>query len=298
MSSNSLFNQLLTQIPVLTTTNWFNWKTEMEMLLAMEGLSGIVLGTDTKDKAQDKAVWEKDDSKARVAIYFRIDSQYRPLFQGHTTSYQLWTALIAKFQASNMATRIDALRHFYTTIHDPSQPVDFYIQALKTSKEHLKAITGEDIKDQHFMDILLMNLHPDFGQIRTSILSQSTEPTLDHTLSILTKSQDIPSPSSMMIKQESVLAAYSRPPFGSGGSQVDDKGFKWCDVSGRDGVCHRCGRPGHIAAFCIINMPEKVKNWVMHKPQSGHLASEVEPQIANSAYGYGFSSSSDGPFLI
>ena len=289
---NNSFQAFLLQVPLLDSTNWFTWKNEMEMLLSMEDWDGIVSGTEPKDKAQDKAAWEKADKKARVAIYFRIDPQYRPLFQGHSTSSDLWTALKSKFQASNTATRIDALRKLYTTIHDPSQPVDFYIQALKAARGQLNAITGEDIKDQHFMDVLLMNLHPDFSQIRTSILSQATEPKLDQVLSILTKSQDISS-SSSIIKQESVLVVHSKTQPRSGGSQgspMDDRGFKWCDTK-REGVCHRCGRPGHIAGLCIFTMPENVKNWVLHRPQSANVG-EVEPEVAH------LSSVSIGPLLI
>jgi len=28
--------------------------------------------------------------------------------------------------------------------------------------------------------------------------------------------------------------------------------------------CHRCGRSGHIAARCIYDMPQHIKDWVMH----------------------------------
>lgn len=295
MSTINTFQSYLLQVPLLTTLNWFTWKTKMEMVLSTEGLDLFVLGEEVKDKADDKAAWEKADKKARVAVYFRIHQDYRSLFQSYTTSAELWTALKAKFQASNISTRIDAIRQLYITTHDPSQPVDFYIQALKTARERLKAITGEDIKDQLFMDVLLMNLHPDFSQVRTPILFQATEPTLDQVLSVLTKSQDIPSPSSAIIKQESVLSTQTRSQFGSGGSQqhpVDDKGFKWCDTK-RDGACHRCGRPGHIAASCIINMPEKVKNWVLHKPQAGHFV-QAEPEVYQASY----STTSAGPLLI
>lgn len=193
------------------------------------------------------------------------------------------TALKTKFEVSNLATRIDARRHLYTTPHDPSQSVDFYILALRTARERLKAITGEDIKDQDFMDVLLMNLHPDFSQIRTTILSQSTEPTLETVISILTKSaNDINTTS--IIKSESVFAAnYS--PFGTGGSRrdpVDDKGFKWCDPK-RDGVCHRCGKPGHQTHMCVGDMPRHIKEWVLKRPHSAHMV-DTEAS-ANAAFG-------------
>ena len=174
MATNTFFNSAISQISPLTPDNWFTWKAEMEMLLAMEGLDEIVSGAAKKDPAKDPATWDQKDKKAKGIIFFRIDPQYRSFFSSSastSTSTSLWEALKTKFEVSNLATRIDARRHLYTTPHDPSQSVDFYILALRTARERLKAITGEDIKDQDFMDVLLMNLHPDFSQIRTSILS-------------------------------------------------------------------------------------------------------------------------------
>ena len=268
MSSNSLLNSTLSQISLLTPDNWFTWKTEIMMLLGMEGLDGIVEGTEKKDDAKEKDIWEQKDKRSKGVLFFRIDSQYRSLFTSSSTStsHELWKALKDKFEASNLASRIDARRKLYTTLHDPSKSVDFYILALKNARDHLKAITGEDIKDQDFMDVLLMNLHPDFSQIRTSILSQSTEPSLATVISILTKSAaDITTTS--IIKQESVLAARSSP-FTTGGSGLtDDKGFRWCDTK-REGVCHRCGKPGHQAHMCAGDMPTFIKDWVLKRPHS------------------------------
>ena len=119
------------------------------------------------------------------------------------------------------------------------------------------------------MDVLLMNLHPDFSQIRTSILSQSTEPTLETVISILTKSA---SDLSSTIKQESVFAVRSGP-FGAGGitrDPVDDKGFRWCDAK-REGVCHRCGKPGHQAHMYVGDMSRHIKGWVLKRPHSAHV---------------------------
>ncbi|KAL1687027.1 hypothetical protein GGG16DRAFT_105315 [Schizophyllum commune] len=42
-------------------------------------------------------------------------------------------------------------------------------------------------------------------------------------------------------------------------------GFRWCDPT-HDSHCHCCGQKGHIAAYCIYDMPQKVKQWVMRRP--------------------------------
>jgi hypothetical protein len=287
-TNNTLFNSAISQISLLTPENWFTWRAEMEMLLAKEGLDAVVLGAEKKPgDSKDQPAWEQKDRKAKGVIFFRIDPQYRIFFTTtSTTSPELWKALKDKFEASNLATRIDARRQLFTTPHDPSKSVDFYIIALKSARERLKAITGEDIKDRDFMDVLLMNLHPDFSQIRTSILSQSTEPSLETVISILTKSANDLNTTSF-IKKESVFAVRSGHFGADGRDPVDEKGFKWCDAK-REGVCHRCGKPGHQAYMCAGDMPRHIKDWVLKRPQSAHM---VDADVsANVAVGYSSSS--------
>ena len=105
MAATSFFNTAISQIHLLTTDNWFTWKTEMEMLLAMEGLDEIVNGTEKKE-GDAKATWDQKDKKAKGIIFFRIDPQYRSFFASPTSSANLWEALKTKFEASNLATRI------------------------------------------------------------------------------------------------------------------------------------------------------------------------------------------------
>jgi hypothetical protein len=52
---------------------------------------------------------------------------------------------------------------------------------------------------------------------------------------------------------------------------VDDKGFRWCDTTNENG-CHRCGRPNHIAARCMYNMPQGIKDHLL--TLNSHLAQQ------------------------
>ncbi len=55
-------------------------------------------------------------------------------------------------------------------------------------------------------------------------------------------------------------------------SHIDSKGFHWCDPT-HDNHCHRCGRQNHIAAHCIYDMPQQVKDWVLGGPWHSETAS-------------------------
>ena len=37
----------------------------------------------------------------------------------------------------------------------------------------------------------------------------------------------------------------------------------WGNSKGKDGVCFHCGCPGHVAAKCIADIPQEVKNHIV-----------------------------------
>ena len=287
---------LAAKVAPLTSENWFKWKFEMDMIFGMGGLDDVVYGKEKMPEpaGETQTQWLKKDKFARGLIYFLISVDHQPMFQTQTTSNQLWSALEKKFQASTMSSRIEARKVFYTTTQETSQPVDFYIKALKTARICLQNM-GQTITDQEYKDILLMNLHSDFHTIRTSLMSQNPEPSVEQVESVLTSSP-LETPT---IKMESVLAVHPRFHGGAGRDRpaqehpVDERGYKWCDA-GRTNACHRCGRVGHMAHLCIGDMPRNVKDWVLGRHHSAHIAEE-ETEVAHFAH---LPSSSHGPLLI
>lgn len=291
---------LASRVAPLTSASWFKWKFEMDMIFGMGNLDDVIYGKEKKPTTagDDQTQWVKKDKFARGLIYFQISMDYQPMFQTQTTSYELWSALEKKFQASTMSSRIEARRTFYTTTQEASQSVDFYIQALKTARIRLQAM-GQTISDQEYKDILLMNLHSDFHSIRTSLMSQTPEPSVEQVESVLSSS---PLETTHTIKSESVFSV--RPRFHGGAGRdrstqeypVDERGNRWCDA-GRSNVCHRCGRAGHQAPLCIGDMPKNVKDWVLGRHHSAHIA-DGDMEAAHFAHFSSSSSSSDGPMLI
>ncbi|KAL1658056.1 hypothetical protein GGF50DRAFT_121224 [Schizophyllum commune] len=89
-----------------------------------------------------------------------------------------------------------------------------------------------------------MNIHQAFITPTTILLPQTTEPKLSDAIATLTASPAI----NVDIIKEDTYSSLVR--------WVDDNGYRWCNVNGDD--CHRCGRAGHIAAFCMYNMPEAI----------------------------------------
>jgi hypothetical protein len=283
---NSSTTTILATIPMLDATNWYDWSKGMKMFFMGAEVDGIASGSPPSD-ATELAAWRKLDKKITAYIYSKVHADYHYLIEDLESGAEAWKKLKAHFQKSTMGNRMQARKELYAVEHDPSRPVDFYIQAMTSAKKKLTAL-GCNVEDTEFKDILLMNLHTSFHPIRTNILAQSTEPTLDEMKTLLTSST-----SADDYKQEpveSVLLAQSRNkgPYhnhrrGNGShttsSQIDEQGFKWCDIS-NDTCCHRCGRSGHIAARCVHNMPQGVREWIFSNTSSASFNSNSNSHIA------------------
>lgn len=90
-----------------------------------------------------------------------------------------------KCEASNFSRRVALRKAFYSAEHDPAQPIEIFIQSVLRAKAALTAINVE-IDDVAAKDVILMNLHSSYSGVKTSILTQPNEPTLDSIRSILT----------------------------------------------------------------------------------------------------------------
>ena len=171
---------------------------------------------------------------------------------------------------------IQAREAFYRVEHNPSKGINVYIHAVDTARKALKDL-GCVIDDTEAKDVLLMNLHSSYLTVRTSILTAKEEPTFADVKSILSSSSAAVDPIIKLEPSDTAFAVRSgsstQRRLSSRGqdfrepSQKDDKGIRWCDPT-NEGHCHRCGRPGHIAARCIHNMPQHIKDWVMSVPRS------------------------------
>lgn len=220
------------------------------------------------------------DKRLVLQIWSRIDPSLQYLVTSSddkTSALEVMRSIRGKFQRSSMARRIKARHDFHHVHHDPSQPIDIYIQSVAQAVKVLKELKCS-VDDTEQLDVLLMNLDDSYATVRTSILSQKEEPSLEDAKAILTGA----SISAVAVKIEPDIshgafgaAAFAAPREhrrpspspSSGAGSIDNKGFRWCDPT-KDGHCHRCGRTGHVAYLCIFDMPRAIKDWVMRAPPS------------------------------
>jgi hypothetical protein len=270
---------LISSLPKLNNSNWFLWSKKMKMVFLAAELPGIVGGS-VPTEARDKAAWDRRDMMMLAYLFMAIEEDLQYLVEEEGSASVAMKKLKEHFERSTMSMRIMARRELYGVTHDISKPINHYLQALSATRQKLEALNCK-IDDTEFKDILLMHLHPSFHPVRTSLLAQTTEPDLRAVTSILTSSAAADIAIKVEEPDEIVLATRDR---GQKTGPVDDRGHRWCDVT-NNSSCHRCGRPGHIAAFCMYNMPQTVKDWIMStRPSpSGSSSSPDSSSHANTA---------------
>jgi len=259
MSTNfTAVNGLLAGIPKLKSDNWFEWYKKMNMFFLGAGVTGISSGkAPTEKSALEK--WEATDRQMTAFIYLKVEDEFHYLIEDLESGAEAWEKLKAHFERSTMGQRMAARQEFYEITHDPSRPVATYVQAITAGRKKMEAL-GCKIEDDEVKDVLLMHLDSSFLSIRTIILAQSTEPTLDQVKNTLLSSSAVDSVDIKMESQDVALAARGRAqrPGGGGREGVVDGEYQWCDPNNNG--CHRCGRPGHQALRCMFNMPQHVKD--------------------------------------
>ena len=280
----------------------------------MEMFFRVVGGTYLVDKVAAVPEGMKGLDGTLVAyLWSKLGEEYRYLMQDHQGStLEAWKNILSHFTRSTMPRRIQARQDFYHVEHDPSEPIGVYIYNVTKRRQALVDL-GCKVEDVEMLDVLLMNLHESFASVKTTILTQKDEPKLEEVKAILMGGAQSAMPS---IKTEPSSAAFatqagfrggrggsgyrggagsgyagrngsgrasSRPSSPRPAPSREDKGYRWCDPL-NEGHCHRCGRSGHIAARCIHDMPQHVKEWVMngppHQPDSGHFAAEESAGLA------------------
>ena len=288
----STFAILLNEIPKLNDKNWFQWKEQMGIVFLGAGMSGI--DDDEVPTAEPELTkWKALDKQLTAYIYVRVAEEYRYLIKELKSARAAFKALKDFFERSTMGHRMNARQEFYSIIHDPSAPIQVYYQALVSAQSKLKAL-GVDISDMEFKDVL-MHLHTDFHHIRVSILAQKVEPSLDDIKTMLSGAVSATEIPGVVIKQESVeisMAAthghFSKVPVkvdhSSGHGSVDNKGYRWCNPVNNQG-CHHCGQTGHVAARCMYDMPQHIRDWLM-APHSRSSSPSLKqpPHDSNAAY--------------
>jgi hypothetical protein len=287
MTSLGIQSSILEQVVKLNGDNWHTWQSQIMMAFQSNESDEIVAGTEQEpsaNKGDELKDWKQKNKLAVTYMWSCIEPKWQCLVLGETSSSIAFAKLKKQFEASNFSHRITLRKAFYGAVHDPSQPIKIYIRSVVDAKSQLEAI-GVKVDDNALKDVVLMNLDESFNGVRTSLLTQPTEPSFDTIHSVLGSSThivhaDIP----IKLENYTMTTKFKRsggrkdrrsPSHGdsfgnwrdhsAGGGFMDEKGYHWCDTM-NDHHCHRCGHTGHNTARCAAKMPPEVKARVLGSP--------------------------------
>lgn len=286
-ASTAIFNT----VQILDESNWFDWSKQMKMFFVGCGARSVTTGTPPA-KPEDLAAFNEVDGLLPAFIYAKVSPHYQYLVEDEETATAAWTKLKAYFEKSTMGHRMAARRAFHTVKHDAYMSIAAYIQAVTSARAKLEAF-GCTVTDTECVDVMLMNLDESFSTIRTTILAQKNEPDLKTVKAMLMDGSSNTVNIKIENSNETALGGCgyrasahvrpSRPRLSTpnpSANPIDEKGYRWCDPNNEN--CRRCGRRGHIAINCMIDMPQPVKDWLMtHSSRSSSRSRSPPPYKAH-----------------
>ncbi|KAL1739616.1 hypothetical protein HDZ31DRAFT_68756 [Schizophyllum fasciatum] len=259
-----------------------NWHSFAEAFI--DFCTGVGADHIVADSALDPSKTALDNAIGYV-LSGMLEKDVKDGVPGKRGGQELYKALKAKYTASSRARRVAARKAFYQCSHDfPTQSLEQFIVEVRAKAQVLKDM-GIAISDTEILDVILMNLND-------AISTLTSSPALD--VDVVKKEEYSPSP--LLPANAARGSRVPRHPDGCQadltGGWVDNKGYRWCNVNGDD--CHRCGRAGHIATFCMYNMPEAIRQKISDRAHlnanmvSSLAVMEAEGEhqhLAQSAYG-------------
>ena len=172
-------SNLLNEIELLTDSNWHTFNTQLITVLASNDSDDIVTGTVTPPTDTDQlAIYNKKNKLAKTYIWSRTSKEWCYLVEDKSNGKLAYLALKAKFESSSFSRCVSLRKAFYGCVHDPDEHIDIFLESITKAKAWLKAI-GIKVDDDAVKDVILGNLNESFKDVKTSLLTQPTEPTLN-----------------------------------------------------------------------------------------------------------------------
>jgi hypothetical protein len=245
-SSNSL--SLLSQCSKFNGSNWQDFKKDLKVFLGIEGLWEIVCGDEDRPEAKAaQAVWLKSNRRAYAYIYFLILPNLHNPIADLDLGSDAWTKLCKKFKTDKASLRLMLCQHLYSLHHDTKDPVSTFINAVWTVTCQPSDI-GRPVLNDETGDIIILGLHKSFVPIRSTLLTQKTQPTLTEIIDAV---------EAFKASERVATRAHLEPTISYGDSAMytsaskqthaptDPSDFDWGNTTCRPNACDRYGRIGH-----------------------------------------------------
>lgn len=244
--------------------NYQLWKYQMQHVLKSQGLLGQVDGTCAKPtEAVGISKWEKDDSKAFVALLGAMKEEQAADLASVATAKELWDKLSRMCEQKSAHNKITLMSKFQACKMEPTKKVTSFISRLQNMKKALEDVK-ETVSKTTLIAKILRGLPARFQAFKTSW--RNIEP----------DRQKMDFLEERLLVEEQEMAEETEAVALFGGSGRGKKGGKSVqqqrnDVSNSNKYskvkCRVCKQLGHIARFYSNRETGPAKNNNNHAKQ-------------------------------
>ncbi|KAF7291862.1 CCHC-type domain-containing protein [Mycena indigotica] len=230
------------------------------------------------DEAGTQGALGAADQRLDHEISFLLLTKTHPDYRHHISELsgtrERWHALRQAFISLTFSDRLVTFDQLISIVHDTSQPVSQYSAQIDKLCKRLEGM-GMAISDNVKTAILLVRLDALMLPTKKELAKLATPPTFASAAAQLRSDAHdaikLEEPNFMAaIKSERsepvIPGAFAvqvpSPPSTQAPVEAHANGYNWCSPRS-DKDCFRCGREGHRAQFCLSDMPQAVRDWVL-----------------------------------
>ena len=237
----------------LNDTNFHEWSIRIEAHLIRKDLWGTVTcetDTDGKSDAEIEGIWAdwrkkrsmKKITEAYAEMVLRVEDSQLVHMRSKDPEV-IWDTLAQVHRARGLATRLALRRNFLTSVKGAEQSMSAWVGRVKLMSFRLEDI-GVDVSDEDTILALTMGLDKSYDSF---IISLDTTPpeqlTLDYVVSRMLNEE--------VRRSNTEIQGVAVKARGMPGGEVRVKKEENVALATTQGdVCWRCGKPGHLKAFC------------------------------------------------
>ena len=203
------------------------------------------------------------------------------------SSKDVWDRLHASYGIQNAATAMRILGKYRTLKKTPSENVmPYYTRALSLASELRES--GESISEADIVATTLNGLPREYNLVKTTINANGEMPTLDRLKMILVNEEYNMQGEDTMVDQVNINLDRSNvtdQPLAARVGHAKQRNRKF------NGKCYKCGKRGHMARQCQLNMENEKQgrsmrvtmetspssgDWILDSRASDHMTGDLK----------------------